>query len=343
AGTLPARVEDLRELPGAGLSAWLEGREIRLGRANWCAGEPPDPSLSGDGPTPVADMRAQTRQAQARQAQTRQALATWPADFRTDDPICYGVGPQSGAHPTGHPTGHPAGQCPGQCFGHCADQCLGHCTCQSVGQSHPAADRPFENPSDGASEVWLGGAGLRARFRLSDALKPDAAASVAALRARGLPVALLSGDAPAVVAACAAQAGIEDWQAGLTPADKARALAALAATGRRVCMVGDGINDALALAAAHVSVAPASGTDIARAAADLVIPADRLAPLLTACTEAGRARRRALENFGIAALYNLIAIPVAVAGLVSPLVAALAMSGSSILVTLNALRRGGGR
>jgi P-type Cu2+ transporter len=190
------------------------------------------------------------------------------------------------------------------------------------------------------SEVWLTGQGAPVRFRLADRVKADAAQTVAALKARGLPVMLLSGDAPDAVAEAALAVGIEDWHAGLTPAGKCTALADLAAQGRRVCMVGDGLNDAPALAAAHVSISPASATDIARAAADVVIPANRLAPVLTALAEAGTARRRALQNFAIAVVYNALAIPVAVAGFVSPLIAALAMSGSSVVVTLNALRKG---
>ncbi|GIX13947.1 MAG: copper-translocating P-type ATPase [Paracoccaceae bacterium] len=196
-------------------------------------------------------------------------------------------------------------------------------------------------PRGDDTEVWLAGPGGAACFRLADRPKADAAATVAALKARGMAVTLLSGDAPGAVADTARAVGIADWRARLTPAEKCAALADLAARGHRVLMVGDGLNDAPALAAAHVSISPAGATDIARAAADLVIPAGRLEPVLAALAEARTARARALQNFAIAALYNALAVPLAVAGLVSPLVAALAMSGSSILVTLNALRPGG--
>ncbi|WP_118132407.1 heavy metal translocating P-type ATPase [Oceanicella sp. SM1341] len=190
------------------------------------------------------------------------------------------------------------------------------------------------------TEVWLTGLGAPRVFRFADNPKPDAAATVAGLQARGLRVLLLSGDAPEAVAHAAGATGIAEWQARLTPAEKLAALHALAAEGRRVAMVGDGLNDAPALAAAHVSLSPASGSDIARVAADFVFPEDRLAPVLLSHAQSRLARRRALENFGLAAVYNVIAVPLAALGLVNPLIAALAMSGSSVLVTLNALRPG---
>ncbi|HEU0222088.1 MAG TPA: heavy metal translocating P-type ATPase, partial [Paracoccaceae bacterium] len=190
------------------------------------------------------------------------------------------------------------------------------------------------------AEVWLTGLGAPLVFRLADRLKPDAAETVAALKRRGLRVLLFSGDAPEAVREAAEAAGIAEWRAGMTPQEKLTALRTLAREGWRVAMVGDGINDAPALAAAHVSISPASATDIARTAADYVIPAGQLRPVRLCHEQARLARRRALENFALAALYNLVAIPVAVAGHVTPLVAALAMAGSSILVTLNALRPG---
>ncbi|TBW37234.1 heavy metal translocating P-type ATPase [Siculibacillus lacustris] len=169
-------------------------------------------------------------------------------------------------------------------------------------------------------------------------LRVDAPAVVAALVAEGCAVEILSGDREAAVAEVAARLGVATWAAGLTPTDKIARLAALKAAGRTVLMVGDGLNDAPALAAAHVSMSPVTAVHLSQAAADAVFLGDRLAPVLSALRTARRARRAMIQNLGLSVAYNLIAVPVAVAGLVTPLIAALAMSGSSILVTLNALR-----
>ncbi|MCH8167270.1 MAG: HAD-IC family P-type ATPase, partial [Proteobacteria bacterium] len=163
------------------------------------------------------------------------------------------------------------------------------------------------------------------------------------LRARGLKLALFSGDAAGPVARVAEATGIAQARCAMTPADKLAALEGLARDGVRVLMVGDGINDAPALAAAHASMSPVAASDVSRAAAGLVFTGERLAPVLFALETARMARSRALENFGMAAAYNAVAVPVALAGLVTPLIAALAMSGSSIAVTLNALRLRGAR
>lgn len=125
--------------------------------------------------------------------------------------------------------------------------------------------------------------------------------------------------------------------------DKLAAIARQAAAGHKVLMIGDGLNDAPALAAAHVSMAPASAADAAQASSDYVFCGERLAPLLECVDVARKCRRRVLEGFGFAALYNVFAIPFGAAGLVTPLIAAIAMSGSSLVVTLNALRLMKGR
>jgi Cu2+-exporting ATPase len=158
------------------------------------------------------------------------------------------------------------------------------------------------------------------------------------LRALGLGLLILSGDRKDAVAPVAATLGIADWQGGLTPAEKIAAIDALKAQGRRVLMVGDGLNDAPALAAAHVSLSPISATDLTQAQADAVFLGERLAPVLDAVTVARRARRLMHQNLWLAVIYNAVAVPVAILGFATPLVAAAAMSGSSILVTLNALR-----
>ncbi len=187
--------------------------------------------------------------------------------------------------------------------------------------------------------TWLRvGDGAPVVFRFTDRLRPGAAATVAALRREGLAVRLISGDSEAAVAAIAGQLGITDWTARATPQDKAAAVAGLRQAGRRVLMVGDGLNDTAALAAAHVSVAPASALDAARVASDMVLLGTDLSALAEARAVAVRATRRIRENFALAFAYNGVAIPLAVAGLVTPLIAALAMSSSSILVSLNALR-----
>ena len=196
-----------------------------------------------------------------------------------------------------------------------------------------------ETTDSAGPEVWLAveqESPLRFGFR--DLLREDAAEVVAAARSMGLDVILLSGDRPSAAEAAARDAGIENVAAGLSPAEKLTRLEALAADGRKVLMVGDGINDAPALATAYASMSPVDAAEVSQAAAGLVFFGDRLDPVLIALRTARGARARALENFGVAAVYNMIAIPFAVAGYVSPLVAALAMSGSSIVVTLNALR-----
>ena len=169
-------------------------------------------------------------------------------------------------------------------------------------------------------------------------LRPDAAEVIAGLKARGLDVRILSGDRPEAVAPVAAQLGIASFEAGLKPADKIAALDALKAAGRKVLMVGDGLNDAPALAAADVSLSPATGAAVTQAQADAVFLGTGLSPVEAALDGSRVARRLMRQNLALAVLYNLIAVPLAVMGHVTPLVAALAMSGSSILVTLNALR-----
>jgi len=190
----------------------------------------------------------------------------------------------------------------------------------------------------GVSVIAFSHADRTAVFVVRQTLRPGAAETVAALRARGLDPAILSGDRAEAVAPIAAQLGITNWRGGLKPAEKIAAIEALKADGRRVLMVGDGLNDAPALAAAHVSLSPISAADIAQAHADAVFLGERLAPVLDAVTIAGRARRLMRQNLWLAVAYNAVAVPVAILGYATPLIAAAAMSGSSILVTLNALR-----
>ncbi len=189
--------------------------------------------------------------------------------------------------------------------------------------------------------VWfkLGDNAPRA-FLFEDEIRPEAADTVAALKAAGLTVRLLSGDVPAAAQAIAKAAGIEHWTAQASPAEKVDALNALAEQGHKVLMVGDGLNDAAALAAAHVSISPASAVDASRSSADMIIINNDLSEVAKAHKIAVASKRRIIENFSIAAIYNMISVPLALAGFATPLMAALAMSASSIMVSLNAMRIG---
>lgn len=180
----------------------------------------------------------------------------------------------------------------------------------------------------------------KAVIAIGQQLRPDARETVDALRARGYRVAILSGDHAAAVGATATALGIGEFAAALKPQDKIARLDALAAEGRKVMMVGDGLNDAPALQAAHVSMSPIAATHLAQSAADAVFIGDRLAPIVAALAVGRKAKAVMLQNLWLAIGYNIVAVPVAIAGMATPLVAALAMSGSSIIVTLNALRAG---
>jgi Cu2+-exporting ATPase len=195
-----------------------------------------------------------------------------------------------------------------------------------------------EPPEPGASTIAFSHAGRTAVLVVRQTLRPDAVETVAALRARGLDLAILSGDRAEAVAPIATRLGILDWRGSLKPAEKIDAIEVLKAKGRRVLMVGDGLNDAPALAAAHVSLSPISAADITQAHADAVFLGERLSPVFDSIMIAHRARRLMQQNLWLAVLYNAVAVPVAILGLATPLIAAAAMSGSSILVTLNALR-----
>lgn len=176
-----------------------------------------------------------------------------------------------------------------------------------------------------------------------DGLRPDAAAAVARLRDDGLAAEMLSGDRVAAAEALGSTLGIV-VRAGLTPAGKVGRIGALQALGRHVLMVGDGLNDGPALKAADVSMAPSSASDVGQMAADLVFLGDGLIAVPVAVHAARTTMRVVRQNFALAIGYNVLAVPLALAGLVTPLVAALAMSGSSLIVVGNALRlRGAAR
>ncbi|SHF74754.1 Cu2+-exporting ATPase [Kaistia soli DSM 19436] len=204
--------------------------------------------------------------------------------------------------------------------------------------SAPFCGGPQAAAGDG-TEACLGRDGrVVAVFRFVDAIRPDAASAVATLKAAGKRVEMLSGDGPATVESVAEALAIEQASARLSPEAKLVILKGQAEAGRRVMMVGDGINDAPALRAAHVSMAPSSASDIGRSAADFVFTNGRLASVPFVLDIARRADRLVRENLVLAIGYNTLALPLAVAGHVTPLVAAVAMSTSSVLVVANALR-----
>jgi len=180
------------------------------------------------------------------------------------------------------------------------------------------------------------------RFGFVDQLRPDAIETVAALRARGLAIELLSGDREGTVRQVAETLGITEWRAAMSPADKTERLEGLARDGKRVLMVGDGLNDAPALAAAFVSLSPSTAADITQTSADAVFQGAKLGAVTELLSVARRCRDLVRQNFLLALGYNLLAVPLAVLGFVTPLVAAIAMSSSSLIVTGNALRLGAG-
>lgn len=195
-----------------------------------------------------------------------------------------------------------------------------------------------------SSELWFRkGDEPPQPFRFQDNLRADARELIAALGRRGLAVEMLTGDMPPVAREVALDAGISIWQANMKPVDKTMRLEFLRAQDRRVLMVGDGLNDAAALALAHVSIAPGSAVDVSQLAADMVLRSEDLLPILEAIGVARKAKLLVLENFALAAIYNLVAIPLAALGLVTPLIAAATMSSSSMLVSLNALRLARGK
>ncbi|CCD98088.1 cation-translocating P-type ATPase [Bradyrhizobium sp. STM 3809] len=175
-------------------------------------------------------------------------------------------------------------------------------------------------------------------FSVRQGLRRDAAKIVAGLQRRGIKVEILSGDREAAVAAAAKALGVAEWRAGVTPADKIARIEELKRAGVKVMMVGDGMNDAPSLAAAHVSMSPISAAHLSQATADLVFLGRPLAPVLAAVDYARKALHLMRQNLWLAVLYNFLAVPLAISGVVTPLIAAAAMSGSSILVMLNALR-----
>lgn len=171
----------------------------------------------------------------------------------------------------------------------------------------------------------------------ADRLRPDARTALGQLAALGVECSILSGDRPEAVAEVARETGLTA-QGNARPADKQALVARLRASGRRVLVAGDGLNDGPALAAADASIAPGSASDVGLQAADLVFVQESLLALPRAVRAARRTMAVVRQNFALAVGYNLLAVPLAMAGMVTPLIAAVAMSTSSLIVIANSLR-----
>ncbi|MDG4720553.1 MULTISPECIES: heavy metal translocating P-type ATPase metal-binding domain-containing protein [Thalassospira] len=195
-------------------------------------------------------------------------------------------------------------------------------------------------PSDVTGpELWFSEPGKSpARFVFRDMPRSDASQVIDTLRARGFDMTLLSGDRNSTVRQLSESLGLRDWHARMSPTDKATFVQARADKGKFDLMVGDGINDAPALACAHASMSPATAAEISQNAADIVFQGDRLGAVIEAIDVARKADRLVRQNFALSFAYNLITIPLAVSGFVTPLIAAVAMSSSSLIVIANALR-----
>nr|WP_294543484.1 heavy metal translocating P-type ATPase metal-binding domain-containing protein [uncultured Rhodopila sp.] len=202
--------------------------------------------------------------------------------------------------------------------------------------------RAFCGGFDGAAagpELWLSRPGAApVRFGFDERLRADAVQTVDRLRSMGLRLALLSGDRPAQVERIAAALGIADWRAGCSPVDKVALIEAMGANGGKVLMVGDGLNDSPALAAASVSASPSTAADVSQTVADLVFQGAKLGPVALALRTARRSRSVMRQNLALSIGYNVLMVPLAVCGWVTPWLAAAAMSGSSLLVMANSLR-----
>ena len=201
-----------------------------------------------------------------------------------------------------------------------------------------ALERPEDAAQGLATTLRIGDAAQTITF--TDPLRADAAATLAALRAEGITASILSGDRAAPVAAAAQALGLEA-QAEASPQAKLAALEALKSAGHRPLMVGDGLNDGPALAAAHASIAPGTASDASQQAADAVFIGEALMPVALAVRVARKTMRIVRENFAFSIGYNLLAVPLALTGLVTPLIAAIAMSVSSLVVVANSLRLAG--
>ena len=201
-----------------------------------------------------------------------------------------------------------------------------------------ALERPETGSLELATRLKIGEVSHTLRF--NDPQRSDTAATLAALDSHGITSSILSGDRREPVAALARELGVE-YSAGSSPQDKLSMLEDLRNQGRKPLMVGDGLNDGPALAAAHASIAPGSASDASQQAADAVFIGEKLFPVALAITVARRTMAIVRQNFGFAIAYNALAVPLALFGYVTPLIAAIAMSLSSLVVVANSLRLAG--
>ncbi len=198
-----------------------------------------------------------------------------------------------------------------------------------------------DHTESATQSVWLGsGSQLMARFEIAEHVRAEAPAALAALKAAGIKLAIASGDQPGPVRAAADRLGIDTWHARLAPTGKLELVREMQQAGQIVGMVGDGINDSPVLAGADVSVAIGTGTSLAQHAADCILMGPGVAALPIAVAHARRTMRIVRQNLWWAVAYNVVAVPLAISGMLAPWLAALGMSASSLLVTFNALRLG---
>ncbi|MGH1456822.1 MAG: heavy metal translocating P-type ATPase [Alphaproteobacteria bacterium] len=195
-------------------------------------------------------------------------------------------------------------------------------------------------PSD-KIELWLDdGSGHLTCFYFQDVLRPDSPEVISQFKKADIRPILVSGDRDVIVQDIANQTRIDGTYAQQTPPQKFNILTELKSNGHRILMVGDGLNDAPVLAGADVSIAPGTAIDMAQNAADIIFMGDNFKPVYDVYETARMTQKLVRQNFALAILYNIIAIPLALSGAVTPLIAALAMSGSSLLVVANSFRLG---
>ena len=216
-------------------------------------------------------------------------------------------------------------------------------TIYRLGKREWADDKADANLSDGPETCLSINGKLVETFRFEDQPREDALAAIGALKRNGLQLEIISGDKMPAVKKLAGYLGVDTYRGEVLPADKSRLVQGLAYDGHKVLMVGDGLNDAPALVAAHVSMAPATAADIGRNAADFVFLRESLSAVPLAFAVSKEAGRLIRQNFALSIGYNIIAVPIAIFGFVTPLVAALSMSLSSIVVVSNAMRLRAGK